>query len=151
MPIIKDVSALQPMTAMKVRNMLKKCEEADLPVVVIETVRTLETQLLYYLQGRLDVKNNKMIANEYNIMRKKFGLWEVPSNDALFKQVTWTFMSNHFDGKAVDIAPLKDGKPWWNAPDEVWNKMGAIGKSCGLHWGGDWPEPKKDKPHFEDI
>ena len=64
MPIIKDVSALQPMTAMKVRNMLKKCEEADLPVVVIETVRTQETQLIYNLQGKLDIKNNKMIANE---------------------------------------------------------------------------------------
>ena len=60
-------------------------------------------------------------------------------------------MSNHFDGKAVDICPLKDGKPWWNAPDEVWNKLGDIGKAYGLTWGGDWPEPKRDKPHFEDI
>lgn len=30
-----------------------------------------------------------------------------------------------------------------------WAKVGEIGKSVGLEWGGDWPEPKTDFPHFQ--
>jgi peptidoglycan L-alanyl-D-glutamate endopeptidase CwlK len=107
--------------------------------------------MLYYMQGRLDVKNNKMIAQEYNALRKLNGLWEVPISDALFKPITWTLDSKHFSGKAFDIVPLKDGKAWWDAPDELWERIGKMGKDCGLAWGGDFPVGMKDRPHFEDI
>jgi hypothetical protein len=49
--------------------------------------------------------------------------------------------------------PGKPGYPWWNAPQEVWEKIGKIAEECGLDWcaggygqtwGKDW-----DNPHFE--
>ena len=32
--------------------------------------------------------------------------------------------------------------------DGFFSKVGAIGKSIGLEWGGDWKTPV-DKPHFQ--
>lgn len=54
---------------------------------------------------------------------------------------------------ATDVVPLKDGQPWWDAPDDVWNSLYQIaGKYCGLDALGDpwgrflgW-----DKGHFEE-
>ena len=100
MAINKDISSLSPSTASKCRMFLKQCEENNLPVAVIETTRDDITQMLYYMQGRLDVKNNKQIATEYNALRKKYGLWEDAINDALFKPITWSLNSNHAKGKA---------------------------------------------------
>lgn len=37
--------------------------------------------------------------------------------------------------------------PKWNPTGPLWNKIGSIGKSLGLEWGGDWPKP--DQPHFQ--
>ena len=151
MGIIKDISCLNPVTARKCRLFLKECEDNGLVVAITETVRLPTTHLLYYLQGRLDANNNKNIVEEYNAMRKQFGIWECTKDEALHKQITWTLDSNHADGYAFDCVPLKDGKTWWAAPDDIWNKMGEIAKDCGLAWGGYWPAPKTDKPHFEDI
>lgn len=56
--------------------------------------------------------------------------------------------SYHNYGLAFDIVPeaylgLKD----WNPTGPLWDKLGEIGKSLGLEWGGDWRDP--DKPHFQ--
>lgn len=148
MPLITDVGELRPTTAIKVRAFLKECNAKGVPYIIIETRRLPETQMLYYMQGRLDIKNNKNILAEYNALRKKYFLWEVAANAPI---ITWTLDSKHIDGRAIDIAPAKDGKPWWNADDATWYRLGMIGKNNGLVWGGDWPSPKNDKPHFEDV
>lgn len=78
--------------------------------------------------------------------------------DALYEQgrttpgsiVTWVRGGNsaHNYGMAVDFAfkTASGGISW----DESlpWAKVGAIGESIGLTWGGRWKTP--DKPHFED-
>lgn len=48
-----------------------------------------------------------------------------------------------FDVVPSEYLPLKD----WNPEGSLWPKIGAIGKSIGLEWGGDWK--KKDLPHFQ--
>ena len=53
--------------------------------------------------------------------------------------------SIHQTGQAFDIVCLVDGKPNWSQCD--WAKIGKLGKSLGLIWGGDWK--MVDKPHFE--
>lgn len=43
--------------------------------------------------------------------------------------------------------PVLDGKAIWN--DEIlWGKVGALGESVGLEWGGRWAR-FPDRPHFQ--
>ena len=55
----------------------------------------------------------------------------------------------HNFGLAFDIVVLDAlGKPNWKAADPAYGKLGAIGKSCGLEWGGDW-KTFKVLPHYQ--
>jgi len=71
----------------------------------------------------------------------------------LAKGVSWVTHSKHQDGLAIDLAPyeifLEKGpdKLQWDASDPLWAKMGAIGESLGLRWGGRWKQ--QDLGHFE--
>lgn len=57
--------------------------------------------------------------------------------------------SKHNSGMAFDVAPLdKNGKPHWPNDDALWEKIGRIGESLGLKWGGRWAG-FRDRPHFE--
>ena len=110
-------------------------------VLISETKRDLSTQLLYWMRGRMMDPLDTQLA--YN---KTLG-WK-PSIEECRKTVTWTLESKHLIGLAIDICPSKDGKTfWWNAPADVWSRIGEIGKQSGLKWGGDWQN--KDSPHFE--
>jgi peptidoglycan L-alanyl-D-glutamate endopeptidase CwlK len=53
----------------------------------------------------------------------------------------------HGFGLAFDVVPIVNGKAVWNNQG-LWNKIGALGKSLGLEWGGDW-KSIIDKPHFQ--
>jgi hypothetical protein len=109
-------------------------------IIVVEGLRPLAIQMAYYSRGRMEVKDVKA-------MYEAAGLYTPTDKECLTKN-TWTLKSRHLEGKAVDLAPSKDGKTiWWNAPLKVWVRMGEIGKKYGLVWGGDWKE--KDLPHFE--
>ena len=61
------------------------------------------------------------------------------------KIVTWTLKSKHIEGRAFDIAILKNGKITWDTAD--YQQAGEIGESAGLQWGGRWKSP--DYPHFQ--
>ena len=82
--------------------------------------------------------------------------------DALYAQgrtrpgpkVTWTRKSKHIEGRAFDIAILRDGKPCWDVKADVngdavpdYDQAGEIGESVGLRWGGRFKSP--DRPHYE--
>lgn len=60
-------------------------------------------------------------------------------------KVTWTLKSKHIEGKAFDIAMLKNGKADWNVAS--YRRPGEIGQEIGLEWGGSWKKP--DAPHFQ--
>lgn len=64
---------------------------------------------------------------------------------------------------AYDVVPLRDGKPVWetsgNGIDndpfdddkdslELWQRVGELGKACGLEWAGDWKR-NREFPHFQ--
>lgn len=49
---------------------------------------------------------------------------------------------------AVDIVPLRNGKPVWDANDPVWAKVAEIFKQQGFEWGGDWVH-FRELPHFQ--
>lgn len=54
--------------------------------------------------------------------------------------------SNHNFGLAFDVTIFNDKTPVWESPK--YKIVGAIGKSLGLAWGGDW-KSIEDEPHFE--
>lgn len=56
--------------------------------------------------------------------------------------------SPHNFGLAVDLCPLKDGKPDWNAPDAIWKRMADTAKEYGLV-PGYYFKSIHDAPHFE--
>lgn len=55
--------------------------------------------------------------------------------------------SMHQYGVAFDVIFLVNGKRTYDVDDSKWQKIGAIGKSLELQWGGTWSNP--DRPHFE--
>lgn len=55
--------------------------------------------------------------------------------------------SHHNWGTAFDFC-RNDGKGAYNDTDGFFKKVGKIGQSIGLEWGGAWTSPV-DKPHFQ--
>ena len=54
--------------------------------------------------------------------------------------------------RAFDVVPLRAGKPVWSIRGhdrDLWMKIGELGVSVGLEWGGNWPR-HPDYPHFQD-
>lgn len=143
------LDGLSPKFRVRVESALERMrQDAELraagvrDIIVVEGLRPLATQMAYYTSGR-------MTPDDVRAMYAAAGLYK-PSDDEAKRPVTWTLRSRHLDGKAVDLAPTRDGKTiWWNAPPEVWQRMGLIGQSFGLVWGGTW-KGKEDRPHFEE-
>lgn len=112
------LSDLSPACRSKVVEMLAKLTEANIPVIIVETRRT-------------------QAEHEANIAAGK----------------SWTQHSKHIDGNAIDVAPyltfnIRGARIiQWDGNDGVYAKMGAIGESCGLKWGGRWTQ--RDNVHFE--
>lgn len=129
--------ASSALSAMQTDSELKRLG-AD-RVQVIETLRELSTQMAYYSRGLMPVAN-------VQAMYSAAGLWKIGEKEAR-QQITWTLDSKHIRGLAIDIAPVKGGHVWWNAPHAVWERMGQIGESHGMLWGGRWKN--KDGPHYE--
>lgn len=143
------LDGLSPKFRVRVESALERMrQDAELraagvrDIIVVEGLRPLATQMAYYTRGR-------MKPDDVRAMYQAAGLYR-PSDNEAKRPVTWTLRSRHLDGKAVDLAPTRDGKTiWWNAPPEVWQRMGLIGQSFGLAWGGLW-KGKEDCPHFEE-
>ena len=127
--------------ALNEMNTSEKLKELGVESVAInETLRDLSTQMAYFVRGRMEPKYVKQFYSAA-------GLYEIGDVEAR-TICTNTLRSNHMSGRAADFVPVKNGRPWWNAPQEVWNIMGEIGEGCGLKWGGRWKD-LPDSPHFE--
>ena len=122
---------------MKASEKLKELGVED--IIILETKRALAVQMAYYSRSRMAVADVRR-------MYAAAGLYD-PTEAECKTANTWTLDSKHIQGRAIDIAPVKDGKTWWSAPEEVWETMGEIGEACGLKWGGRWKN--KDCPHYE--
>ena len=111
---------LSPEMREKAVELLARCVEAGIAIVVVDTLRTPE-------------EHAQNLANG----------------------TSWTKYSRHLDGDAIDIAPFESyalygsDKIRWDATDTIWRKIGMIGESIGLRWGGRWQIP--DLGHFEIV
>lgn len=115
----KDINDLDPDVAEMARQFLAQAAKEGVLLRITQTRRTYLEQEDIYAQGRS--KPGKIVT-------------------AARPGYSW-----HNFGRAFDVCQAA-GEPY---PDHepFWEKVGDIGKRCGLDWGGDWKHP--DRPHFE--
>jgi len=113
---------LKPEFREKVKKLLTKAKKEGIELRVTSTYRDCDEQNELYAQGR--TKPGKIVTNA--ICGKSAHNYKV----------------------AVDLVEFKNGKPIWENPN--WERIGQLGESVGLEWGGRW-KSFKDRPHFQDL
>ncbi len=116
------IKSLHPSIQPMAKAVLQEAANQGIDLVVTFGSRTNEQQAALYAQGR--TAPGAIVTN-------------APPGSS------W-----HNFGLAFDVAVLANGKPTWPTNEALWQKIGAIGKSVGLDWGGDFTSIK-DRPHFE--
>jgi peptidoglycan L-alanyl-D-glutamate endopeptidase CwlK len=117
--------AMQPMAA----EFLNNCKAAGIDLLVTCTWRSGAEQDALYAQGRTTPGSI--------VTRAKAG--QSRHNHTL---------SGRPASLALDVVPLRLGKPVWAASDAIWQDVGRIGKACGLEWAGEWTR-MREFPHFQ--
>jgi peptidoglycan L-alanyl-D-glutamate endopeptidase CwlK len=102
---------------------VRLAEEAGFPVLVTCTWRSYQEQATLFAQGR--TAPGRIVTHA-----KPGDSWH-----------------NFKPAYAFDVVFKKPGGGIsWDGP---WATLGALGRTLGLVWGGDWPGKKKDQPHFQ--
>jgi peptidoglycan L-alanyl-D-glutamate endopeptidase CwlK len=121
------LAQLHPVVAARGRTLLDLAAHAGFAVLVTQGLRTWKEQDTLYAKGRTKAP----IGKPYIVTNAKGG------------------QSWHNFGLAFDIVILDSvGKANWDIKHPGWKKVGALGQSVGLEWGGDWTR-FKDYPHFQ--
>jgi hypothetical protein len=108
----------------KAIELIARCAEAGIPILIINTLRTESDQLANIAKGVSWTRNSRHLAQPW-------------SNKA----------------EAIDVAPYETWQAYgpdkinWDASDPVWVTIGEIGEKLGLRWGGRWTQ--RDMGHFE--
>lgn len=118
----RKLEDLLPQVRTRVEAFLKAAEEAGIDLLVTSTYRDNASQDALYAQGR--TAPGRIVTNA------KAG------------------QSFHNHRCAVDVVPVRNGKPVWDTKDPVWQTVGRLGKAAGLEWAGDWKR-FKEFPHFQ--
>lgn len=118
----RDIGDLLPPVKKRVAAFLKAADAVGIDLLVTSTYRDNASQAALYAQGR--TAPGKVVTNA------KPG------------------QSFHNHRCAVDVVPIKNGKPVWDTKDPVWQEVGKLGKAAGLEWAGDWKR-FKEFPHFQ--
>ena len=119
----RDITKLHPIAQEKARQLVSLCASNGLKISIGECVRTVAEQDKLYAQGRTTSGNKVTNAKGSS------------------------YSSMHQWGVAFDFI-RNDGKGSYNDTDGFFTKVGKLGQSIGLEWGGSW-KSLKDKPHFQ--
>ena len=117
-----NIQMLLPAAQRKAREFMKAVTDAGITVKIISATRTFAEQDELFSRGR--TKPGPKVSNARG------------------------GQSNHNFGVAWDIGVFKNGAYQPESP--LYKKVGAIGKSLGLEWGGDW-KSFPDEPHFQVV
>ena len=138
--LIRDVELLVPEFKEKVKLLLSNLEEKNIKYFINETIRSEVVQDAYFSQGRFPLE-------ETNKKRLLAGLWKITEKENSYA-ITWTKKSLHIVGKAIDIYPaMENGLPWFNAPDNLFERIARVAKELSLECGYYWQKP--DMPHIQ--
>jgi LysM repeat protein len=123
----RRLNALHPVVRARANAFLLLCAQRGLGVMVSQGLRSWEDQDALYAKGR----SVPPVGRKHRVTMAKGG------------------QSYHNFGLAFDIVVLDAvGKADWDVSHPGWAHAGALGKSVGLEWGGDWTG-FKDWPHFQ--
>lgn len=120
---MRDITLCHPRLQVLAAKLVEECNKQGLKIAIGETYRTVAEQDALYAQGR--TKPGNKVTN-------------APGS---------TYSSYHQWGTAFDIY-RNDGQGAYNEAGNFFGRVGAIGVSIGLEWGGNWKSPV-DKPHFQ--
>ena len=119
----RDISMCHPRLQVLANKLVTECKKQGLQVKIGECFRSVEEQNELYAKGR--TKKGSIVTY-------------AKGSD---------YSSMHQWGIAFDVI-RNDGKGAYNNSDGWFDKVGKIGKTLGLEWGGDWTKPT-DRPHFQ--
>lgn len=126
----RDITQLHPRLQVKLTELKELCEAQGIKIKYTECLRTVEEQDTLYAQGR--TKPGNIVTNAKGS----------------------TYSSQHQWGHAADFCIDMDVDGDGSKSDDAFNnstglfdRVGAIAKTIGLGWGGDWTNPK-DRPHL---
>ncbi|NTW53626.1 MAG: M15 family metallopeptidase [Chlorobaculum sp.] len=117
----RHIEELHPHVQLLANQMIEECKKAEIDLLITSTYRDFESQNALYAQGR--TTPGKIVTNAKG--GQSYHNWRV----------------------AFDVVPIVNGKAMWN-DSVLWQKIGAIGRSSGLEWAGDWKK-FKEFPHFQ--
>lgn len=112
------ILSLHPSLQPYAHALIEKGIATGIPLIITDAFRSVEQQNQDYAKGRT-----------------------APGSIVTYAKGGESF---HNYGLAFDVVPVVNGKATYTYD---WNKIGLLGKSVGLEWGGDFPHP--DRPHFE--
>jgi peptidoglycan L-alanyl-D-glutamate endopeptidase CwlK len=118
----RDLKDLHPKVKKMAEAFIAKCKAQGIDVLITSTFRDNESQTALYNQGRT-----------------------APGNRVTNARAGQSF---HNYRVAFDFAPIKGGKIDW-ADTATFNKCGAIAKSVGLDWAGDWTGSMRELAHCQ--
>lgn len=137
------IEGLHPSIRKDAKKLVDEIEkEMGIKVKVVSTSRLEKDQNELYAKGRTTaqlrekgIKNIQGKPNEAEVTKAPFG------------------QSYHNFGLAMDIVEVSPKNGYGKGyPDSRWQKIGAIAKSQGWEWGGDWKlfidHPHVQKPKF---
>lgn len=119
---MQKIELLKPKIKKLASKLIEKCLTNGIKISIYQTYRTIEEQNKLYAKGRTE---------SGSIVTKAKGGY-----------------SMHNYGVAFDCAPISNngGIDWGNI--ELFKRVGGIGESIGLEWGGSW-DNFPDYPHFQ--
>lgn len=120
---MRDITLCHPRLQTLAQRLLEECSRQGLKIKIGETLRTVVEQEELYAQGR--TKPGNIVTNARGNSYSSYHQW----------------------GTAFDFY-RSDGKGAYYDNDGFFTKVGRIGVSIGLEWGGNW-KSIQDKPHFQ--
>jgi peptidoglycan L-alanyl-D-glutamate endopeptidase CwlK len=118
----RRIQDLHPKVATMAMLFVEECRHEGIDLLVTSTYRDMESQAALFAQGR--TTPGKIVT------KARPG------------------QSFHNYKVALDVVPLRFGKPVWNTSDPIWAEVVRIGKACGFEWAGDW-KSFKEYAHFQ--
>ncbi len=112
----RDLADLEPETRARARHLLDLARAAGIDLLVTCTYRSPSEQAELYRQGRGGVSGRRVT--------------NARAGDS------W-----HNWRRALDVVPLRAGKPVWGttgADGLLWQRVGKLGEQAGLEWAGRW-------------
>lgn len=120
---MQNITLCHPKLQALAAKLLDECSRQGLKIKIGETLRTAAEQDELYAQGR--TKPGNIVTNARGSSYSSYHQW----------------------GTAFDFYRV-DGKGAYYDNDGFFTRVGHIGASLGLEWGGNWKSPV-DKPHFQ--